>query len=363
MRPLYVAGTERNVGKTTFCIGLISAFQQKGLSVGYTKPLGQRVTTMDGQQVHDDARVVTRALAMEAESVSMAVPLPRGRVEKEIYDLHTPELAEKVAAVCRQLRAEHDVIVVESMGHVAMGSCLKLSAAEVIRLLDARALLISGGGIGRAIDDISLCASFLTCRGADLMGAVVNKVWPEKYRRIREATTKGLENLGIRSFGTVPYEEMLSSPTFSQVAEELRGEILCGRESLTNRVGSTIVAAMEPEHMVSYLNDRVMVITPGDRSDNILAILSIYVLGKGPNPPVTGIILTGGFRPGDKVMSMMADSGLPAMLCQEDTYTVAARLREMVFKITPEDKVRIEAAKCLVSEYVDIDAILDGLRE
>jgi hypothetical protein len=363
MKPLYVAGTQRNVGKTTFCIGLISALQQRGLSVGYTKPLGQRVSDVDGQQLHDDARVITRALALEAESASMAVPLPRGRVEKEIYDLHTPELAEKVAGVCRRLRDKHDVIVVESMGHVAMGSCLKLSAAEVIRLLDARALLISGGGIGRAIDDISLCATFLTSRGANLAGVVVNKIWPEKYRRVREATAKGLENLGIRSFGAIPYEEALSSPTFGQVAEELHGEILSGRESLSGRVAGTIVAAMESEHMVSYLKDRVLVITPGDRSDNILAILSIYVLGRGPNPPVSGMILTGGFRPAGKVMSMMAESGLPAMLCQEDTYTIASGLREMVFKITPDDEVRIGAAKCLVNEYVDVDGILDGLRE
>jgi len=363
MKPLYIVGTHRDVGKTTFCIGLIAAFQRRGMSVGYTKPLGQRVSTVDDVTIHDDALVVTRAMSLETESASVAVPLTRGRVEKEVYDLHTPEMAGKVVALCQKLRAEHDVVVIEGMGHVAMGSCLKLSAADVARVLGARAIIISGGGIGRAIDDIALCGTFLTARGADFMGAVVNKVWPEKYRRIREATTKGLANLGIRSFGTVPFEDVLASPTMRQVAEELGGEVVCGSESLGNRVRSTIVAAMEADHMVSYLKDQALVITPGDRSDNILAILSAHMLGRTAIPPVTGIVLTGGFRPAPEVMSLLAKSGLPAILCQDDTYTLAARLKQTIFKLTPDDHDRIGAAICLINEYVDVEGILEGLKE
>jgi len=363
VRPLYIVGTQRDVGKTTFCIGLISALRDRGFSVGYTKPLGQRVSSVAGQPVHDDALVVSQAMSMDPQSASMAVALTRGRVEREIYDLNVPELAGKVAEVCRRLRLEHDVVIVEGMGHVAMGSCIMLSAADVSRILGAQALLISGGGIGRAIDDISLCATFLNARGADLLGAVVNKVWPEKYRRVREATTKGLDNLGIRCFGTVPFEETLASPTVGQVAQKLNGEVLCGNKALGNRVGNTIVAAMEAHHMVSYLKDRALVITPGDRSDNLLAVISTHTLAAASPPPVSGVVLTGGFRPGGIVMSLMGDSGLPAILCREDTYTLAARLREVTFKITPEDKERIGAAMCLVNEYVDVDGIVEGLRE
>jgi hypothetical protein len=363
VKPLYVVGTERHVGKTTFCLGLINALRERGMSVGYTKPLGQRVSEFAGQPIHDDALVISKAMGMDAGEASMAVPLVRGRVEKEIYDLHTPELSERVAATCRRLADDHDVVVLEGMGHVAMGSCLKMSAAEVAQIVGARTLLISGGGIGRAIDAISLCMTFMSARGAEMMGAVVNKVWPEKYRRVSEATRKGLENIGIRSFGTVPYDEVLASPTVGQVAEQLTCEVLCGTEALDNRIGKTVVAAMEPDHMVSYLKDRAFVITPGDRSDNILAILSTHLIGLGAQPTVSGVVLTGGFRPAGQVMGLLASSGVPALLCRDDTYSLAARLREMVFKITPEDQDRIGAAMCLVNEYVDIDGILASLSE
>jgi len=364
VKPLYIVGTQRDVGKTTFCIGLINALRQRGLRVGYIKPLGQRVDTSHGKAVHDDALVVSEAMGLApGQAAPTAVPLMRGRVEKEIYDLHPSELAEKVADACRRLAADNDLIVAEAMGHVAMGSVLKLSAADVAGIIGARTLLISGGGIGRTIDDISLCSTFLKAGGADFMGAVVNKVWPEKLDRVRQATIKGLGNLGIRSYGTVPYEQELGSPTVGQVAQQLAGRILCGTGSLDARVGKIIVGAMETVHMVAYLSDRALVITPGDRSDNIMAILSTYMLVKETPPPVSGIVLTGGFVPAANVMNLLVESGLPTIQCNEDTYTLAARLRETVFKLTPQDKDRIRIAKELIAKYVDVEAILEDLRK
>jgi len=363
MRPLYIVGTQRDVGKTTLAIGLLYSFRQKGLKVAYTKPLGQRVATVGGHVLHDDAMLVSKFLgASDSPQAEMAVPLPSGRVEKEIYDLDTAALLKKVQDAYAILAADRDVVIIESMGHVAMGSCLGLSSAEIARSLNARALLVSGGGIGRAIDEISLCAVFLKARGADLMGAVVNKVWPEKFTRIKDATTQGLKNLGIRSFGTVPFEEELSCPTVRQVHGLLGGELVSGAGKLDNYVEHTIVAAMEASHMVRYLERSTLVITPGDRSDNILAALSTHILGDRQNPAVAGLVLTGGFRPDGTVMKLITDADLPVILVKEDTYAAASKFRQTVFKITPDDDEKIGAAVCTITEYVDTDGILEALR-
>lgn len=55
MKPLYITGTQRDVGKTTLSVGLSHKFRQKGLKVGYIKPIGQRVKEVAGQSLHDDA--------------------------------------------------------------------------------------------------------------------------------------------------------------------------------------------------------------------------------------------------------------------------------------------------------------------
>lgn len=361
MRPLYVVGTHRNVGKTTTCIGLIGALRERGLKVGYMKPLGQRVTTIHGEVFDDDTLAVVHGMDLDSSEVPMAVPLPRGRVEAEVRHLHADVLAEKVRKTFELLQAKHDIVIIEAMGHVAAGSCIKLSSSEVAQLVGARVLLISRGGIGSTIDDIALCSTFLTARGANLMGTVVNKVWPEKYRRVHEATTMGLENLGIRSFGTMPYEDTLAFPTMQQVVDLLKGKVVCGKDALSNRIGKVHVGAMQPQHMVGYLKNRTLVITPGDRSDNILAILSVHALERSAEPPVSGLILSGGFRPTEKVMSLLAEAGLSVMLCREDTHEIATRLQETVFKIAPDDRDRIGAAVCLVNEYVNVDAIIEAL--
>jgi len=362
MKPLYIVGTQRDVGKTTLSIGLAHALRQRGLRVAYTKPLGQRLSSVKGQTLHDDAMVLATLLDnQDARQVEMAVPLPRGRVEREVHDLHSKELLDKVKDACSALAADHDALIVEGMGHVAMGSCLGLSAAEVARGIGARAMLVAGGGIGRTIDDISLCGTFLIARGADLMGAVVNKVWPSKLTRIQEATATGLMNLGIKSYGTVPYEEQLASPTIRQVSEVVGGEIIAGADQLDNRVGNAIVAAMEASHMVSYLTRSTLVITPGDRSCNILACLSAHVLGDAARPIISGLILTGGFRPDGTVMKLISDSKLPVLLVADDTYGAASKFHSTVFKIAPGDRSKIEAAISLVAEYVNIDELLEAL--
>ena len=53
MRPLFIAGTSQHVGKTTTSIGLLHAFRKRGLNVGYTKPLGQRVQKTGDHALHE----------------------------------------------------------------------------------------------------------------------------------------------------------------------------------------------------------------------------------------------------------------------------------------------------------------------
>ena len=363
MKPLYIVGTQRDVGKTTLSLGLLHAFQQRGLRVAYAKPLGQRLTGTKGHIVHDDARVMASFLGLDGtQSADMAIPLPPGRVEQEIKALDTGALAETVRKQFEPLARDHEAVILEAMGHVAMGSCLGLSAGDVARHCGARALLISGGGIGRAIDEISLCATFLQARGADLMGVVVNKVWPEKYDKIHKATTGALEHLGIHSFGTVPYEPYLSAPSMKQVYHLLGGQVLASEDGLDNRVLHTIVAAMEASHVVPYIRPGTLVITPGDRSDSILAAVSAHLLADGEGANVAGIVLTGGFEPAEAILKLVRGSKIPLLVIEGDTYGAASKLRETVFKITPGDRERGDWAVKLIADYVQVDDLIEQLQ-
>jgi BioD-like phosphotransacetylase family protein len=356
LKPIYMVGTQRDVGKTTLSIGLVHALRQRGLRVAYTKPVGQRTSNVEGQTMHDDERVISRVLGPGQQSHEMVLPILSGTVEKGIYDYQPDQLLKKVATAFDQLRKDHDAIIVEAMGHVAMGSVMGMSAADIARSIGARALLVSGGGIGKAIDEISLCSTFIKSRGADLMGVVINKVWPEKYDRVKDATTRALTNLGMTSLGTVPYETQLVSPTMRQVYDKIGGEIITAQDRMDLRVHNTIVAAMQAEHMTRYIVPGTLIITPGDRRDNIIASLHDERLGM-----VSGLILTGGFEFDADLRHLIYAGKIPVIAVPEDTYAIASKLRETIFKITPDDNERIAFAMQLAARYVDVDKLISLL--
>ena len=362
MRPLFIAGTSQHVGKTTTSIGLLHAFRRRGLSVGYTKPLGQRIQKAGQHALHEDALLVSRSLGMrEDQQPDLAVTLTKSKIGQDVQDLEVQEYLAEIRRSYDVVAKGRDLVVVEGAGHVAVGSCMKVSAAEAACAVDARVLLISGGGIGSTIDGLSLSWDFLRYRGADVMGVVVNKIWPQKFEHISEAVTRGLRSLDIRCFGTVPFEDRLSQPTMRQVHNALGGQLIGGEEYLDNRVENTIVAAMEADNMIKYLQPSTLIFSPGDRSDNILAALSAQTLGDICELPVAGLILTGGFTPSAAILRMVEASKVPTLLLEKDTYSAASTFHATAFKIALGDREKIEWAMCLAEEHIDVDGLLKEL--
>ena len=364
MRPLFVAGTSQHIGKTTTSLGLLHAFRKRGLNVGYCKPLGQRFQGTEEHALHDDTLLISRSLGMrEDQQPALAVPLSSSKVGQAIQDLQVEEYLSGIRRSFDTVAQGRDVTVVEGAGHVAVGSCLKVSTAEVACTVDAKVLLISSGGVGSTIDSLSLSWDFLRYRGADVMGVLVNKIWPQKYARIKETVTRGLANLDIHCFGAVPFEERLNQPTMRQVHEAIGGELIAGADRLDNRVENTIVAAMEAEHMIRYLKCSTLIFTPGDRSDNLLAALSASALGDICEAPVAGLILTGGFPPNGTILRMIEAAHVPTILVDGDTYSTASKFHATAFKIAVDDSEKIQWAMCLAEEYIDVDGLIEQLQD
>ncbi|NOY83135.1 MAG: AAA family ATPase [Kiritimatiellaeota bacterium] len=362
MKPIYIVGTKRHVGKTTLALGLLHGLRERGFRTAYLKPLGQHFSASKNGVFHNDARVVSCILDSAArDTVEMAVSIGRGRIQEELKARRGEQYLRQIEEDVERLAVSHNAIVLEGMGNVAMGACLQMSAADVARTVSARSLLVVEAGVGRTIDEILLCATFIATHGADFMGVVVSKAWPAKYDRIAEALTKGLADRGIPLFGITPFQEELASPTVQQVFEGLGGELLGGEDHLSHRVSRTIIGAMQAHNMSSYITDRTLVITPGDRSDVIMASLRVHMIG-GDRLSASGLVLTCGQRPTPETLEHIRQFHLPVMLVDGDTYSVACELRNRIYKITPDDKERIDWAVRLVSEHVDIDRMVEALK-
>ena len=143
-----------------------------------------------------------------------------------------------------------------------------------------------------------------------------------------------------------------------QIKTRLELQVLCGKKAIHRRVKHAIVAAMEPHNMVHYLQDGTLVITSGDRVDNILLAVSSHLVRDGRSFQISGIILTGGLLPNPKIIELLKKAEIPVLFTEEDTYSIAANVEHMICKIQKDDKDKIEEASRLVKKYVDVDAIL-----
>jgi len=359
-QPLYIAATGQHMGKTTAALGLFRAMQDRGLRAGFMKPVGQSYVVVDGDKVDEDVALIRDTFHTDGALTDMSpIIVERGFTEEHIFARDRLRLRRQVQDSYARLTDEKDVMIIEGTGHAGVGACFGLSNADVAEALSCKALIVSGGGIGRPIDEIALSAALFASRGVPTIGAVLNKVLPAKFDKVKRVVTAGLGNMGMRLVGCAPFEEDLTYPTVGQIKGHVKLELLAGEDHLQNRVEQRIVAAMKPEHMRQYLHDRTLVITPGDRTDN-LAVCIEEQMGDGP-PRLAGFVLTGGLVPPGRIMERLRQARLPVLLSNEDTATAARRINEIVFKIEPSDVDKIAAAQEMVARYVDTNLILSHL--
>ncbi len=221
---------------------------------------------------------------------------------------------------------------------------------------------MSEGGVGRPIDEIVLNAALFERQGVHVAGAIVNKVDLDAKPGLARTLDQGLARQGIPLLGVLPYRPILSNPTLAMVLEGVHGETLHPGPDLDQVIGGVAIGAMEPEHMLERIGARSLVIVPGDREDVIGAIVGARLDGDGGDGAL-GLVLSGGYRPSDRVIDSIRRADLFATLVPEDTYAVASEVHDLLVKTHPADLGKIEEIKALVWEYLFIDRILGAATE
>ncbi len=362
IKNVFLSAIHQNAGKTTIALGLYKIFQEKKLKAAFMKPVGQKVVTVKDQQVDKDSYLIGEVYRCGRRFKEMSpITLERGFTERYIFHPAKDLLRQEIEKSFARLSRHKDAIIVEGTGHAGVGSVIDFSNADVASLLGSKVIIISEGGIGKSIDEIALNKALFDLKKVEVLGVIINKVLPEKYARIKRILEQGLKNKGIRLLGVVPLDPVLKSPTVKQVMNQMGLGLLCGKENLNARVENTIIAAMEPQNMITHLKDGTLVITSGDRIDNILVSMSAHLTSRDRRFKVAGIILTGGMVPDVKIVDLLKKSKIPVLLSPNDTYTVAGKIETLICKIEKTDKDKILQATRLVKKYVDVELIIRNL--
>jgi phosphate acetyltransferase len=118
---------------------------------------------------------------------------------------------------------------------------------------------------------------------------------------------------------------------------------------------------MTAEHCLERLSEGLAVITPGDRSDVVLAVMNAHAAEGFPT--LSGVILNGGMKLHPAVASLVAglDIKLPVITCRLGTFETASVLagtRGTMGLATPR---KVDLAIALMHNHVDMDELIQHL--
>ncbi len=363
MRHVYLAATGQNRGKTTVSLGVLDGFQRRGLSTSFLKPVGQRTIIEDGVPADEDAVLMKQVFGLREPLGQMSpVHIPRGFTQAYIEGNVVEDLPARIAAAHAAF-ADRDILLIEGTGHAGVGAVIGLSNATVAAMLGAPAVIVSEGGVGRPIDEIVLNAALFERVGVRVAGAIVNKVDLDAKPGLAKTLERGLARHGIPLLGVLPYRPILSNPTLAMVLEGVHGETIHAGPDLDQVIGGVAIGAMEPEHMLQRIGPRSLVIVPGDRVDVVEAIVGARRDGSDDGEGAIGLVLTGGYRPHDRVLDAIRMADLFATLVPEDTYLVASEIHDLLVKTHPADAGKIAEIKALLWQYLFIDRVLEVAEE
>src|SRR5258705_8700337 len=153
-------------------------------------------------------------------------------------------LVKKIQHAFDRVAWEKDFVLCEGSGHAGVGSVFDLSNAQVAKILGAKVIIVTQGGIGRPIDEVSLNKALFEKEGVEIIGVIINKVLGTKVDYVSDFARRGFRRQGLDLLGVIPHLPILSRPTVDLIQEELKAELLSSPNRLNRLVDDVVVGAM-----------------------------------------------------------------------------------------------------------------------
>jgi BioD-like phosphotransacetylase family protein len=356
---VFIAATRQNDGKTTASLGLIAALQKYYPRIGYIKPVGQRFVQIEEQKIDEDSVLMDAVYQLNCPLVDMSpIAVEPTFTRQYLQSANNEVLVKKIQDSFDRVAWEKDFVLCEGSGHAGVGSVFDLSNAQVARILGCKVIIVSQGGIGKPIDEVALNQALFEKEGVEIIGVIINKVHEEKIPEITRFVGSGLKRKGLELLGVLPHEQLLVHPTVDLIRDELHAELLNRPPTLDTLVEDVVVGAMGVHNAMQFFKHGVLLITPGDREDLLLAASAATAHREDK---MAGVILTGGLRPGDTVLQAIQSLPVPVLLAKADSYQVASRVHNLTVKTRPTDARKISLIRDIVARHVNVKKIVDSL--
>ena len=360
-----------SVGLTTLSLGIVHALERQGTNVNFFKPIFQ---PRNSQQKAEKSTEITKLYS----NITPIEPLDVAYAEQMIGDGKGDVLLEEIVERFEQNVADDEVAIIEGMVPTRKQPYAGRVNREIAQTLGADVVFVLTPG-NDSLDEIEdkleiAAANYGGIKSKRVLGCIFNKVNapideegraradradlfdPEKekdaIRRVQSISLFRKSNFQL--LGSIPWEFDLIAPRVKDLVNDLGAIVISAGDMEHRRLRSVTFCARTVANVLNHVKPGVLLVTPGDRSDVIVAAALAAMNGT----KIGALLLTGGFDPQPNIMELCQqafDTGLPVLLTDDDTWQTSLKLQRFNVEVPSDDSQRIERVKDHIARHIDED--------
>lgn len=354
-KSIFIASAEPYSGKSVITLGLCDMLLGKTQKIGYCKPV-----ILSDDPAHPDTHIQTVLSHFQLpQSYDDAWAFTRQDALQLMRTQRQGEMIDKVIARYKALEERYDFVVIEGSDFAGQGTAFEFEINHTLaKNLNAPALLLISGehktNAEVIQEGLTFCRSFLS-HDVQVMAVVANRVDPAQVDLVQQHLAAQLPP-GVLA-AAIPADRALQNPSVGDVFAHLGGKLLFGQDHLSNQVDHFLTGAMQVPNFLNYLKENVLIVTPGDRGDIIIASLQANLSSSYPR--VAGIVLSADTVPDEPVTRLIEglQNVVPIMAVASGTFETTTEVASVKARILPDNTRKIQLAIETFNRFVDIDAL------
>lgn len=347
---IYVAAPEPETGKSTIALGLLNRLTATVAKVGVFRP----ITRLGEDRDYILELLLTRTTAGLSYEQCVGVTYQDIHADTDAAIASIVDRYHAMAQAC-------DAVVIVGSDYTDVTTPAELAVNARIAVNLGAPVLLAVRAKSRSADQVAsvveVCLAELAAQRAHTAAVVASRCDPAEMGMVAEALGK----FTVPSY-VLPDEPLLSAPTVAELQHAVHGTLVSGDAELVEReVMGVLVAGMTADHVLERLRDGMAVITPGDRSDVVLAAASAHAAEGFPS--LSCIVLNGGFDLHPSIAALVSGLRLRLPIIGNDlgTYETASAAASARGRITAASQRKIDTAVGLMERRVDISDLLAQL--
>lgn len=340
---------------------MVRALEQQGLKASYFKPIAQ-------PRPGDFGPDRSTAMVAQGSTLTPADPIPLHEAERFLYNDHIEELMEEVVARFQESIEPDSTVIIEGLAQIPGHPYATRLNKAIAKTLDAALVLVTAPNNMRVNElehHVEIAAgSYGGIKAEDVIGCILNKTIPGSLGSKSYGDSFAQRPIFKRNFnllGQIPKTEELTYPRARDVADFLNAKIINAGEMDSRRVHSFTLCARGVENTLPALQPGVLVFTPGDRTDIIMAT-AIAALNE---TKIAALVLTGNYQPSEDLLKLCGKAmakGLPILSVETNSWETAIGMQSFNQEIPLDDRQRIalvkeHMARCIDHEWISSFAL------